>query len=421
MFLALLTVPVALWALKVVHSIWFSQLRHIPSPLVFQAFPIYFKFIMARGQGPVVLHRYHELYGTVFRVGWSTVIFVDGHAASAIYGSYHFTKGSLYDGFGFFGSNIFSMKSRETHAQRKKLIAPAYTRASLMLVQERVIEVGVRGLKEALEESTVNLYDFIRFALWDVTADISLGSSLGMLKGNNRQVIGWVASLLQYSIACSMFPFLRPFKPKCIAALDKLQHSIIQKYINARKLKDHASTRNLDRFYDQPQLTYKDIYAEAHMMLVAGTDTVSNSLSTFFYLLLKHPSAHKKLVHEIQAITPSGEFLDYHEVKDLVYLEAALREALRLLPVAAVPLLRETPKHGRDICGYFIPEKVPLSTSTNNQTTVAVSLYSLHRSPNLWEDACSYIPERWIANSAIINHSNFLPFSLGPRGCIGKE
>ncbi|KAJ9063455.1 hypothetical protein DSO57_1000045 [Entomophthora muscae] len=348
---------------------FFSELRAVPSPLVFQLFPIYYKYILARGHGPFVIHDYYEKYGPVFRVGWGTVLFVDMAAATAIYGNYQFSKGVMYEGFNFFGDNIISFRVREIHSQRKKLLSPAYTKKNLALVEERLREVGVRGLVDGLKRAikdgnSINIYHLIRFTLWDMTSDISLGSSLGMLQGRNHHVIEAVASLLKYGIICAMFPFAKRFVPKCLKDLGLLQKTLIQEYITRREreTKGYVGVRNLDRFYEQMKdgnkLSYEQVYAEAHIMLIAGTDTTTNSLSSFIYLMLKHPHIYNKLVKEVSSITPEGEFLTYKEVKDLLYLDAALKEALRLLPVASIPLLRDTPMDGREICGYFIPGNV---------------------------------------------------------------
>lgn len=411
------------WLARVIYSLYFSQLKQVPSPLIFQLFPIYYKYLLARGTSPYVIHQYYEKYGPVFRVGWNTVLFVDMQAAHDIYGTHQFSKGTLYSGFNYFGENIVSLRDRELHMKRKKLLSPAFTKSSLASIEPRIIEAGIKGLFQELNLASdcnikVNLYNLIRFTLWDITTDISFGTSLGMLQGINRQVIDWVAWALKYGIVCSIIPALSRFKPKVMKQLHALQETLLQRYLTHRNTTQLVGVRNLDRFFDQMGdggLTYEEVYAEAHMMLISGTDTTTNSIASTIYLVLKHHQIYQKLMLELNSINLEGEFFTYSECKNLIYLDAAIHEALRLLPVASIPLIRETPRHGRMINGYFIPEK----------TEVGVPIYSLHHSNELWDHPNLYLPERWIKDEALnpilINHSNFIPFSLGPRGCFGKE
>jgi len=49
---------------------------------------------------------------------------------------------------------------------------------------------------------------------------------------------------------------------------------------------------------------------------------------------------------------------------------------------------------------------------------VALPIYSLHHHPKLWDHPDEFLPERWLSGVEI-PHEQFLPFSFGPRNCIG--
>ncbi|KAJ9063553.1 hypothetical protein DSO57_1000128 [Entomophthora muscae] len=85
-----------------------------------------------------------------------------------------------------------------------------------------------------------------------------------------------------------------------------------------------------------------------------------------------------------------------------------LKESMRFLPVVASTPFRIVPQGGKSVLGYHLPEG----------TKVAIPIYSLHRSPAIWEDPDSFIPERW--QSLKLGPCDYLPFLMGPRACAGK-
>ena len=65
-----------------------------------------------------------------------------------------------------------------------------------------------------------------------------------------------------------------------------------------------------------------------------------------------------------------------------------------------------------DICGYPFPAG----------TQITVDLASLHNNPEVWEQANEFRPERFFSGEYAKRHScSFVPFSAGPRNCIGQK
>jgi len=85
-------------------------------------------------------------------------------------------------------------------------------------------------------------------------------------------------------------------------------------------------------------------------------DTTSTTLAFLFWELAKHQEWQRLLREELLSHTDS--FPTFQQVQDLPVLDAVIHEALRLHPAAPASLPRETPTGGRDLNGYFIPEKV---------------------------------------------------------------
>lgn len=94
------------------------------------------------------------------------------------------------------------------------------------------------------------------------------------------------------------------------------------------------------------------------------TDTTSTTLTFMFWELARHQDWQDKLRQELEILPDDSP--TFQQVQGLPILDAVVNEALRLHPAAPSSLPRETPTGGRELNGYFIPEKVgssmPLST-----------------------------------------------------------
>lgn len=157
------------------------------------------------------------------------------------------------------------------------------------------------------------------------------------------------------------------------------------------------------------KLSYKEILSEAHIMLIAGTETASNGMTFLIHAVLKSPEVIKKLLTEIDNAPVNGEFISYATCKEMKYLNAVVKEILRMFPLGAAGFPRLVPQGGRTVMGHNLPEGVEC----------AVPIYALHNSTKLWKKPNEFNPERWINPSEDLQH--YMPFLLGPRRCIGKE
>lgn len=182
--------------------------------------------------------------------------------------------------------------------------------------------------------------------------------------------------------------------------------------------KDDGPKRTLDYLYEARDdisgqgLSYNEILTESHIMLLAGTDTVSNGLTWLLYSVITHPQIEAKLQSELSTL--EHDALDYQTcINELPYLMAVIKETLRCYPPGPIAFPRVVPDGGRTISGYFIPEG----------TEVGVPIYTLHNSKQLWKESDRFNPDRWFSESAKLNEEtkNYVPFLLGPRVCLGKE
>ncbi|GMN33302.1 hypothetical protein TIFTF001_041866 [Ficus carica] len=142
-------------------------------------------------------------------------------------------------------------------------------------------------------------------------------------------------------------------------------------------------------------------------MLFAGTHTSAMTLEWAMSNLLNHPHVLKKARDELDAQVGQQHLVDEQDISNLHYLQNIISETLRLYPAA--PLL--VPHYSSDDCtigGYDVPR----------DTIVLVNAWTMHRDPNLWDDAESFKPERFESGES--EAQKLMPFGLGRRACPGS-
>jgi cytochrome P450 len=157
------------------------------------------------------------------------------------------------------------------------------------------------------------------------------------------------------------------------------------------------------------RLSDEIIVREAKAFIVAGTDTTAITATYLIWQVLKHPEVKTRLQRELHEIDGHVSIVG---VQRLRYLQCVINETLRLNGAVSSSLPRVTPKGGKEIGGYFIPE----------DTLVSTQAWTLHRNSEVFEDPLAFKPERWEFPTMEMRGS-FMPFGIGSRGesANGKE
>lgn len=143
-----------------------------------------------------------------------------------------------------------------------------------------------------------------------------------------------------------------------------------------------------------------------------GSETTANLLSGLISKLIWNPSKYRKLVDELRTRIEHEDDLTSENIQKLPYFQACLEEGLRCHPPVPAGLLRTVPLGGATIDGSFVIEG----------TSVAVNSWAASHNPKNFKDCDDFIPERWIDAAYDGDAKKAMqPFSLGPRGCIGRH
>ncbi|KAK9729207.1 hypothetical protein K7432_000488 [Basidiobolus ranarum] len=160
------------------------------------------------------------------------------------------------------------------------------------------------------------------------------------------------------------------------------------------------------------KLTDDVIRDQVLTFLIAGHETTSNTLSWCLYLLVRHPAVMKKVIQEIVNAGIDGENPPtIAQVSQLKYVNQVLKETLRMYPpVAAVQK-------------YCIKDCIlPFGYKIEKDTAAQISIYSLHYNPDIWTEPEVFNPDRFSsAEESKRSPYAWLPFSSGPRACIGMQ
>ncbi|KAK0480750.1 cytochrome P450, partial [Armillaria novae-zelandiae] len=194
------------------------------------------------------------------------------------------------------------------------------------------------------------------------------------------------------------------------------EHDVMSLLVNAN-LKEKANNG----------LTDEEMLAAMQTIMGAGHETTANFLTWTLYELAKRPDLQTILRREVKAI--GGAEFSVANIESMPYLQAVMKEALRLHPVSyfglrevarddVIPLSK--PITLRD--GSVVKE-VPVSKGT----TVYISIAGYNRNEDIFgEDTHSFKPERWLDGAvprkgaaAVGVYGNLMSFGSGVRSCVG--
>ncbi|TQE12401.1 hypothetical protein C1H46_002054 [Malus baccata] len=155
------------------------------------------------------------------------------------------------------------------------------------------------------------------------------------------------------------------------------------------------------------------IKATALVLMLTGTESTSVTLTWAISLLLNHQKALKSAQEELDIHVGRDRWVQESDLTNLKYLQAILKETLRLYPPGPVTGLREAMEDCH-LGGYFVPKG----------TRLIVNIWKLQRDPRMWANPCEFQPERFMTTHADVDFKGqcnfeYVPFSAGRRSCPG--
>ncbi|XP_066479592.1 cytochrome P450 4B1-like [Tiliqua scincoides] len=158
-------------------------------------------------------------------------------------------------------------------------------------------------------------------------------------------------------------------------------------------------------------LSDEDLQAEVDTFMFGGHDTTASGISWLLYCMAQNPEHQQKCREEIKAIMGDRDTIQWNDLSEMTYCTMCIKESLRLYsPVSGVS--RQLNKPITFFDGRSLPEGA----------WVVLSIHLIHKNPAIWNDPEVFDPLRFSPdNTASRNSHAFLPFSAGPRNCIGQQ
>ncbi|KAH0848633.1 hypothetical protein AYO21_02837 [Fonsecaea monophora] len=426
-------------------SYWWDRkgLRKFPSPSFAGISSLWRVWHNLRHRHYLAVHKAHEQLGTHVRISPNHISVAHQQAAYDIYGhGANMMKEAFYDSGAGAHRNLADARDKIEHQTKRKMLAHAFAQKTIVGLEPVLIDMlqtfvgAVNAHVRSGESMNIRLY-FNYFTI-DLLAMILFSKRLGCVSRGNDVVdaetttgvvykTAFIESLhhsLTINVALGMEPvFLswtrwlfqhHPYMRDGVNFENIIHHNVKGRLLQG-VTQDDLFTRLLqDSKGNKLSLAMGELVAECSVMMNAGTETTTAAMTNTVFLVYTHPRVLAKLREELDPLFSDQGLPSYEKVSRCPYLRACTEESLRVRPPSSMGLPRVVPEGGRMVAGEFIPEG----------TTVSVPTYTLLRDGSIFDKPSEYIPERWLTEDAELKREmlrSHLPFSTGPRACIGRN
>ncbi|KAK3356595.1 isotrichodermin C-15 hydroxylase [Lasiosphaeria hispida] len=427
----LILAPITLF----IYNIWFHPLAGYPGPLLYRGSNLPKIATQLRGNITMKMHELHEIYGPVVRVAPWELSYITAETWKDIClsrrGKEPMNLNTSYgiielEHFGAF--SILWQASHAQHARHRRVMAPAFSDKA-MREQEPVFHKYVDLLVQRMHENqgtVIDICTWFHFTTFDMIGDLAFGEPFDCLK--DSQFHPWIHFILSrlrmmlygqivMTMGYGLGEIVKLIIPKNVTD-EILKHVALTKDKVDRRREKPAGrldfmTHILEQVEKQDGINLGELYANAQILVMAGSETSGTLLTVAAFQLMKNPASRLKLEQEIRTTFALEGDMTFASISQLPYLNAVINESLRIQPPIPAAIHRFVPKEGAIIDGKFVA----------GGTDVHVSQWAANHSESNFTDPHLFVPERWLGDERYKddNRDVFQPFSVGKRNCIGRS
>ncbi|CAK5273503.1 unnamed protein product [Mycena citricolor] len=435
----------------------FHPLARYPGPLLCKVSKIWLTALSMGGKQHIYYYDLHQKYGDVIRVGPNELSFRHVNAVQPMMGTQDgLPKAEWWDGrkpqkLTF--RPIFRLRNPEEHARRRRSWNRAFS-SPMLKEYETMVETRVAQMVDLISSKKGEVLDLSKWLGWfayDIMNDVIFSTGGNAMETEDKdEMLEFIANCQPTALFLSHLPWAAAFYRWIPGIGGHLRNYRTYAARRAIERKQSGSTRK-DVFYhlvrfprylltvvtlilekiDEPgvetaPVALQQVIVDGAPGITAGAETTSTSLSNIFWLLLKHPQTLARLREEVD--DPQWNITEMAAQARMPYLNAVINEALRLYPavLSGSPRAPLVGSGGQAVGSDFLPEG----------TTALVHTYSLQRDPRNFSPFSEvFIPERWLPtedqlklepalfgnHEVIHNTAAFIPFSIGPANCVGRN
>jgi cytochrome P450 len=312
----------------------------------------------------------------------------------------NYTKGQAIKRIGFLLGNGLMVSEGQLWKSQRQMIQPAF-HGNVVGALTNVITTANISLRKkwehaAQEEKSVNITHDISKMVLEVVLISIFGSDYEQVRTQFDIVSDESARNLQFA---QMFRSLGELVVRVTAQRRKARTTSTDILGILMAARDRVSGKAMPD---------GQLVKEILTLVVAGHETTASSLNWTWYLLSQHPEVEEKLWGELDSVYTS-EYPAFADLPRFTFTRQVLDEAMRLYPPGW--LMTRRALRDDQLGDYFVPAG----------TEIYIPPYFIQRHPDLWE-----APDRFNPDRLGPDHSQerrllgLLPFSLGPRNCVGE-
>ncbi|KAK5081460.1 hypothetical protein LTR70_010535 [Exophiala xenobiotica] len=378
---------------------------------------------------------FHRKYGSVVRINPREVHIQDPMFFDQLYStSIKLNKDWYYYRFVGTSDASFGTSSYSQHRQRRKALNRFFS-LSAILDHEKQVRKCVLQLCARLEEHRqtnrpVVLGSVFRSLATDVISQYALPEGFNLLSERdlgkeyhnvNRKLSGVAAYNRHLPFIIPTLMVLPTWLVKLTATPGMVQMLNFQSHNQNQARQIVATGKRSDDSVlhgifnsDLPDSdkTAERIFQEALTLVGAGSETTGSALEHIFYHVLANPAIKARLFADLSEAAQQGDLTSYETLKRIPYLDAVIKEGLRIGNEVSGRLPRYDPHNPITYKGYVFPPG----------TVISMSIRDMHLDPDYHPEPLIFDPERWLDPSMQKRSEQFFaPFGKGTRSCVGRE
>ncbi|XP_071498869.1 cytochrome P450 4V2-like [Diadema antillarum] len=355
--------------------------------------------------------------------------------------SRHIKKGYIYDFLHpWLGLGLLTSWGKKWF-HRRKMLTPTFHFSILQNFLEVFNEqsaVLVKKLEKFADiPEPINIFPQITYCVLDIICDTAMGKHINAQGNSDNEYVQAVINMSDLLLERMRKPWYWPDllydnieRGKQHAHHLKVLHDMTNKIIRERltepprilegkeddsvvgKRKRIAFLDLLVQMHrEDPSFTLDDIREEVDTFMFEGHDTTAAAASWAMLLIGQHPEVQARLHEELDEVFgDSDRPITADDLQKLQYLSCVLKETLRICP--SVPMIARDLREDCILDGKKVPKG----------TIVVVGIYALHRDPEQFPEPDKFDPDRFLPENCAKRHPYaYVPFSAGPRNCIGQR
>jgi len=300
--------------------------------------------------------------------------------------------------------------------RQRRLAQPAFHRARLNDYAATMLEITEGHIRDWRNAETRNIGQ----EMTSLTLQIAVRTLFGTTLPEEARRVGQAMTfLMRYSLSRQRLPFRIPETwptPRNLRANRELGFidSLVYRIISERQEEGNSNHHDLLALLmsamdeDGAQMTRQQLHDETMTLFLAGHETTAQMLTWTWYALSENPPVGTRLQEELGGVLGARP-MEISDLPKLPYLEAVMKEVLRLYPPAYI-MAREVIEPC-EIGGYSMGPK----------STIIFSQWVMHRDARYYDNPEQFRPERWLEGlSDRLPPGAYFPFGGGPRRCIGE-